>query len=48
MLHVYAKFAGKIELYTGFKTKRPQNKGVSKFSLVVIGPLDDERKANTG
>ena len=28
--------------------RRPKNKGVARFSLVVIGPLDDERKANTG
>lgn len=42
------QFAEKIELYTGFKPRRPNNKGVAKFSLVVIGPLDDERKVNTG
>ena len=41
------QFAKKIDLYTGV-TSSENTKNVAKFGLVVIGPLDDERKRYTG
>ena len=43
------QFAKKIDLYTGVTSINPENtNNVAKFGLVVIGPLDDERKRYTG
>ena len=45
---MYAQFSEKIEIYTGLKSAPRVEKVARKFSLVVIGPLDNERKKNTG
>jgi len=45
---MYTQFSERIEIYTGLKSAPHVQKVVRKFSLVVIGPLDNERKKNTG
>ena len=39
---------GEVYIKPGKKVKPARNRNVSKFSLVVIGPMDQKRKVNSG
>ena len=45
---MYKQFSKRIEIYTGLKSAPHVKKEARKFSLIVIGPLDNEHKKNTG
>ena len=45
---LFIQFSDKIQLYSGPSEQPDVEPSVTKLSLVVIGPLDSDRKSNTG